>query len=42
MVSSSNLNTTDANVMDKIIITVPPTMGVTIRRRMKSQRDTAS
>ena len=33
---SSRSNTTEARVMDSIIITVPPTMGVTIRRSMKS------
>ena len=28
--------------MERIIITVPPTMGVTMRRRMNSQREMAS
>ena len=36
--SSSRPKTTDARVMERIIITVPPTVGVTIRRRMTSQR----
>ena len=40
--SSSNLNTTDAKVMDNIIITVPPTIGVTMRLSKKSHFDTAS
>ena len=42
MVSSRSLKTTDANVIDRIIITVPPTMGVTMRRKKKSHLETAS
>ena len=37
--SSSRSNTTEASVMDRIIITVPPTVGVTNRLRMNSHRD---
>ena len=40
--SSSRANTTEARVMERIIITVPPTMGVTMRRRINSQREMAS
>lgn len=39
---SSRSKTTDARVMDRIIITVPPTIGVTTRRRMKSHLDMTS
>ena len=34
--SSSRPNTTEASVMERIIITVPPTIGVTILLRMNS------
>ena len=38
--SSSRPKTTEASVTESIIITVPPTVGVTMRRRMNSQRET--
>ena len=40
--SSRRPKTTDARVMDRIIITVPPTVGVTIRLRMNSHLEIAS
>ena len=40
--SSNNLNTTDAKVIDRIIITVPPTIGVTIRLSKNNHFETAS
>ena len=40
--SSNNLKTTDAKVMDRIIITVPPTIGVTIRLSKNNHFETAS
>ena len=40
--SGSRRGTTDASVIDRIISTVPPTTGVTIRRRTKSHLAIAS
>ena len=40
--SSSKPNTTDARVMERIIITVPPMVGVTMRRKMNSHREITS
>ena len=37
--SSSRPKTTDASVIERIIITVPPTIGVTMRLRMNSHLD---
>ena len=42
VVSSSNLKTTEAKVIDKIIITVPLTIGVTTRRNINSHLETTS
>ena len=40
--SSSRLKTTEARVMESIIIIVPPTVGVTIRLRMNSHLEMMS
>ena len=40
--SSSRANTTEANVIDNIIITMPPTVGVTIRLSMNSHLEMTS
>ena len=42
VVSSSRWNTTEARVIDRIIITVPPTVGVITFRRMNSHLEIAS
>ena len=40
--SSKRPNTTEARVIERIIITVPPTVGVTMRRKMNSHREITS
>ena len=41
-VSSNRWKTTEASVMERIIITMPPRVGVTIRLRMKSHLEMTS